>query len=146
MARIPRVVRKSKKTKVLGQPQIITKEEYEGRDLDTRVEMIRALLPLGLIAVYEELDREVDLLAGKPHSRKEERGLGSRHGSNRGTVKLGGQKIPVRVPRIRKGGDEIPLESYRRLHQGGVLEFYNRYWIPKESRKEVKRIEELLRN
>ena len=119
MARIPRVVRERKKTKVLGQPQIINREEYEGRDLDTRVEMIRALLPLGLIAVYEELDREVDLLAGKPHSRKEAQGLGSRHGSNRGTVKLGGQKIPVRVPRIRKEGEEVPLESYRRLHQGG---------------------------
>lgn len=119
MARIPRVVRERKKTTVLGQPQIINREEYEGGDLDTRVEMIRALLPLGLIAVYEELDREVDLLAGKLHSRKEERGLGSRHGSNRGTVKLGGQKIPVRVPRIRKEDEEVPLESYRRLHQGG---------------------------
>jgi len=119
VARIPRVVRERKKTTVLGQPQIINREEYEGGDLDTRVEMIRALLPLGLIAVYEELDREVDLLAGKLHSRKEERGLGSRHGSNRGTVKLGGQKIPVRVPRIRKEDEEVPLESYRRLHQGG---------------------------
>ena len=118
MARIPRVVRERKKTKVLGQPQIINKEEYEGRDLDTRVEMIRALIPLGLIAVYEELDKEVDLLAGKLNSRKQADGLGSRHGSNRGTVKLGGQKIPVRVPRIRKEDEEVPLESYRRLHQG----------------------------
>ena len=119
MARIPRVVRERKKTKVLGQPQIIRKEDYEGQDIDVRVEMIRSLIPLGLIAVYEELDREVDLLAGKLHSRKEARGLGSRHGSNRGTVKLGGQKIPVRVPRIRKEDEEVPLESYRRLHQGG---------------------------
>ena len=119
MARIPRVVRERKKTKVLGQPQIINKEEYEGGNLDTRVEMIRALIPLGLIAVYEELEREIDFLAGKLHGRKEAQGLGSRHGSNRGTVKLGGQKIPVRVPRVRKEGEEVPLESYRRLHQGG---------------------------
>lgn len=118
MARIPRVVRERKKTKVLGQPQIINREEYEGMDLNVRVEMIRALIPLGLINVYEELDREVDLLAGKLHSRKEAQGLGSRHGSNRGTVKLGGQKIPVRVPRVRKEDEEVPLESYRRLHQG----------------------------
>jgi hypothetical protein len=27
-----------------------------------------------------------------------------------------------------------------------VLEFYNRYWIPKQSRDEVKRIKEILRN
>lgn len=118
MARIPRVVKKIKKTKVLGEPKIIKKEEYKGMDINVRVEMIRALIPLGLIAVYEELDKEVDLLAGQLHSRKEALGLGSRHGSNRGTVQIGGQKIPVRVPRIRKGGEEIPLESYRRLHWG----------------------------
>ena len=119
MSRVPRVVRKSKKTKVLGEPRIIKKEDYAGMDLNTRVELIRALIPMGLISVYEELDREVDRLAGERHSRKEAQGLGNRHGSNRGTVKLGGQKIPVHVPRVRKGGEEIPLESYRRLHRGG---------------------------
>jgi len=119
VARIPRVVRERKKTKVLGQPQIIRKEDYEGQDIDVRVEMIRSLITVGLIKVYEELDSEVERLAGALHSRKEARGLGSRHGSNRGTVKLGGQKIPVRVPRIRKEDEEVPLESYRRLHQGG---------------------------
>ena len=133
MARIPRVVRERKKTKVLGQPQIIRKEDYEGQDIDVRVEMIRSLITVGLIKVYEELDSEVERLAGALHSRKEARGLGSRHGSNRGTVKLGGQKIPVRVPRIRKEDEEVPLESYRRLHQGGepneVLLRRVLYWI-----------------
>ncbi len=119
MSRIPRVVRERKKTKVLGEPKIINREEYEGGDLDTRMEMIRSLITVGMIKVYEELDSEVERLAGALHSRKQAYGLGSRHGSNRGTVKLGGQKIPVIVQRIRKGGEEVPLESYRRLHQGG---------------------------
>lgn len=119
MSRIPRVVRKSKKTKVLGTPEIINREDYEGMDLDARVETIRALIPLGLIAVYEELDSEVVRLAGELHSRKGSLGLGSRYGSNRGTVRIGGRKVPVRVPRIRKDGEEIPLESYGRLHRGG---------------------------
>lgn len=118
MSRVPRVVRKSKKTKILGEPRVIKKEDYAGMDLNTRVELIRALIPMGLIKVYEELDNEVAHLAGELHSRKQARGLGSRHGSNRGTVKIGGRKIPVRVPRVRKGGDEVPLESYRRLHRG----------------------------
>jgi tetratricopeptide (TPR) repeat protein len=39
-------------------------------------------------------------------------------------------------------GDEAKLkDSYSR-----VLEFYNRYWIPEQSRREVNRIEKLLRN
>ena len=87
-------------------------------DIDVRVEMIRALIPVGLIKVYEELDREVERLDGALHSCKETLGLDSRHGSNRGTVKIGGQNIPVSVPSIRKGDDEAPLESYRRLHRG----------------------------
>ncbi|MCK4237350.1 MAG: transposase [Candidatus Krumholzibacteria bacterium] len=118
MSRIPRAIRKSKKTKVLGEPEIIKKEEYDGMDLNARVEIIRSLIPIGLIAVYEELDREVDKLAGKRYNRKVDEGLGSRHGTNRGTAKIAGQKIPIRVPRVRKGGKEIPLESYTELHKG----------------------------
>lgn len=118
MSRVPKAVRKRKKEKVLGEPEVINREDYEGMELDTRLELIRSLIPLGLIQVYEELDREVLELAGEKHRRKGSRGLGSRHGSNRGTVKLGGRKIPVRVPRVREGGEEVPLKSYKRLHRG----------------------------
>jgi transposase-like protein len=39
-----------------------------------------------------------------------------RHGSNPGTVRLAGQKIPIRVPRVRGERGEIPLRSYQALH------------------------------
>ena len=42
---------------------------------------------------------------------------GRRHGSNPGTVGLAGQRVPIRVPRIRHvAGSEIPLRSYEALH------------------------------
>ncbi len=41
---------------------------------------------------------------------------------------------------------EIGDEAKSRDCYSSILEFYNRYWIPKQSREEVKRIEELLRN
>ena len=87
-------------------------------ELDTRLELIRSLIPIGLIAVYEELDQEIEELAGRRYSRKPDEGSGHRHGTNKGTVKFGDQKIPIRVPRVRKRGKEIPLESYRKLHEG----------------------------
>jgi putative transposase len=118
MSRIPHVARESKKTKLLGEPRIIERGDYEEMELDARLEVIRSLIPLGLIQVYDELDREVISLAGERYRRKGE-GLGSRHGANRGTVLLGGQRVPVRVPRVRRGGREVPLESYTRLHRGG---------------------------
>jgi putative transposase len=118
MSRIPHVARESKKTKLLGEPRIIERGDYEEMELDARLEVIRSLIPLGLIQVYDELDREVISLAGERYRRKWEK-LGSRHGANRGTVLLGGQRVPVRVPRVRRGGREVPLESYTRLHRGG---------------------------
>ena len=43
--------------------------------------------------------------------------LGRRHGSNPGTVGLAGQRVPIRVPRIRHVTEsEIPLRSYEALH------------------------------
>ena len=44
---------------------------------------------------------------------------GMRHGSNPGTVVLDGQKVPIRVPRVRSGKAEIPLRSYQTLHGTG---------------------------
>ena len=118
MSRVPRAVRKRKKTKVLGEVNVISREEYEDMKLDTRLELIRALIPIGLMGVYEELKKEVDRLAGERYKRKGGEILGSRHGTQRGTVKLGGQKVPVRVPRVRREGKEVKLESYTRMHQG----------------------------
>jgi hypothetical protein len=41
----------------------------------------------------------------------------SRHGHQRGTATLAGQKIPIDRPRVRRtdGGGEVPLETYARL-------------------------------
>jgi putative transposase len=44
------------------------------------------------------------------------------HGTNPGSVKLAGRKVPVRVPRVRDPGGEAPLASYADLHRGGDLD------------------------
>jgi hypothetical protein len=41
-------------------------------DLDTRVALIQPLIPLGLRAVEETLQREVELLAGPRYARRDE--------------------------------------------------------------------------
>ena len=71
MGRMPHLVKERKKAKRLGEPRIIRSEEFEGYDIDTRLEMIRALIPIGIMAIYEELDQEVVKLAGARHSRKQ---------------------------------------------------------------------------
>ena len=87
-----------------------------GSRTGAKVELIRALVPLGLLHVQELLDQEVTALAGARYARKEESVEGRRHGSNPGTVGLAGQRVPIRVPRIRHvAGSEIPLRSYEAM-------------------------------
>ncbi len=101
MRSLLRSVKKRKKSRVLGEVEVLSREEYSGLELDSKVEMIRALIPLGLMHVEELLDEEVKSLAGERYARKEAALRGRRHGSNPGTVGLGGQRVPVRVPRVR---------------------------------------------
>ena len=96
--------------------KIINREDYVEFDLDAKVEAIRALVPLGLMHVQETLDQEVAALAGVRYARKATATRGRRHGSNPGTVGLAGQRVPIRVPRVRSvAGSEIPLRAYDAL-------------------------------
>jgi len=116
MSSVLRSVRKRKKVRRLGEVNVINREAYAGFDLDSRVEAIRALVPLGLMHVKEMLDQEVVALAGERYVRKADSTNGRRHGSNPGTVRLAGQRVPIRVPRVRSvTGSEIPLRSYEAL-------------------------------
>ena len=117
MGSVLRAVRKRKKSRRLGEVEIIRREEYDELELDSKVESIRALVPLGLMHVAALLDDEVMELAGAHYARKTTSTRGRRHGSNPGTVGLAGQRVPIRVPRVRNvSGGEISLRSYEALH------------------------------
>lgn len=121
MPRVPQIVRQRKKSKTLGQPKVITREAYEDLELDARLELIRALIPIGLAYIQEELEREVAALAGARYQRKQDDDC-RRHGTNPGSVRLAGRKVPIRVPRVRRPEGEIQLFSYADLHRGGDLD------------------------
>lgn len=90
--------------------------------VDTRVTLIQALIPLGLKAVEEELQREVENLVGGRHERNENALV--RWGENPGSVYLGGQKVRVQVPRVRnqEKDREQPLSSYQALQNPRLIE------------------------
>ncbi len=56
--------------------------------LDMRMELIQALIPLGLEAVAEELQNEVTRLTGDRYTRKEHQNPNRRWGSQQGSVYL----------------------------------------------------------
>ena len=122
MSSVLRPVRKRKKVRKLGRVDIRRREDYAELELDTKVELIRSLVPLGLLHVEELLDEEVTALAGERYARKTASVGGRRHGRNPGTVGLAGPRVPIRVPRIRSvAGSEIPLRSDAALHGDGEV-------------------------
>ena len=100
--------------------QIINKKETdEGiENIDTRVALIQALIPIGLQYVNELLQQEVEQLVGARYSRRKEKERDNyRWGQQRGSVYLGEQKVQVDVPRVRnlKTGNKVKLTSYKKL-------------------------------
>ena len=77
-----RAVRKRKKVRKLGRVKIIRREAYADLELDAKMELIRSLVPLGLMHVQELLDPEVTALASERYARKAASVGGRRHGSN----------------------------------------------------------------
>ena len=119
MRRVPEKRRNGKKQRVFGEVEVLSAEEYEAMEVDARVEAIQALIPLGLMHVRDELQREVVHLAGRRHERRVGGKALVRYGGNPGSIRLAGQRLPVRVPRVRnqRTNLEVPLESYRAFQQ-----------------------------
>jgi putative transposase len=112
---------RKRKQKVMGAVKVVDRSKFDGLDVDSRITLIQELIHLGLLHIAEELKREVSALSGGWHQRKQEE-QARRHGTNPGSVRLSGQRIPIRVPRLRRDGSEVPLESYTIFHEGGGLD------------------------
>lgn len=86
---------------------------------DTRVELIQALIPLGLEAVNDMLQAEVASLVGERYQRNGGQAGMARWGRQQGSVYLADQKVAIEVPRVRDlhAGQEVPLPSYQALRQ-----------------------------
>jgi len=100
-----------------GKPKLTKKERLLTGDIQTKVELIQALIPLGLMAVSEQLEEEVERLAGERYSRTGGNPGHCRWGSQPGSVYLSDQKVGISVPRVRNvlKKEEVSLESYRLL-------------------------------
>ncbi len=93
------------------------KVEGDVIDLETRLSVIQALIPLGLEAVADLLQQEVEQLAGVRYARKGSEQAHRRWGSHKGSVYLMDQKLPLDVPRVRdvEADAEVSLAAHRAL-------------------------------
>lgn len=86
-----------------------------------RYVLIQQLVPLGLLAAEEAMEAERDRLVGPAYSRG---GATVRGGWDPGSIYLGDQKVAVRRLRVRnrQTNAEVPLESYERLQNQGLID------------------------
>jgi len=123
MRSIAKVTKRSKKTRRLGPAQILRPNQYAGFDVNSKLECIQALIPLGLMRIQELLEEEVCTVAGQWYGRKTSTLPGRRSGSNPGSVRLAGQRHPLRIPRVQHvAGGEIPLQTRAYLRGTGQLD------------------------
>ena len=93
-------------------------------DLDTRIALIQALIPVALEKVHVELQADVERLAGERYVREGRRLGHVRWTVQRGSIYLADQKIPLAVPRVRDRlrNQEVPLPTYERLQAPRTLD------------------------
>ena len=75
--------------------------ERQQAAIDSLLEVLQALIPLGLGHVEEALQREVQRLAGRRYSRQGRQPGLVRWGRQPGSIYLADQKLPIPVPRVR---------------------------------------------
>jgi hypothetical protein len=93
-------------------------------DLDTRIALIQALIPVALERVKDELTADVKQLAGERYVREHRLPGHVRWTPQLGSIYLADQKIPIAVPRVRDRlrNQEVPLPTYQRLQQPRALD------------------------
>jgi putative transposase len=77
----------------------------------------------GLQVLQLMMDEDVTCLAG-PKGKHDQDRVANRHGSEAGSVTLGGRRVPVRRPRVRStdGRREIPVPSYEAFSGTEILD------------------------
>jgi putative transposase len=107
--------------------EAVSAEDLVGVELPERVQLSLAeivgdvkegflalAVQTGFAVLQGVMEWEVERIVG-PKGRQNKDRVAKRHGHTRGEVTLGGQRVPVRRPRVRSADDavEIGLESYR---------------------------------
>ena len=100
--------------KKVSKPEVVTPERASGADLPEAVQdALGELSGVGLGVVSELMAAEVDQVVG-PKGRHDPKRSATRHGTENGSLTLGGRRVGVERPRMRSadGSSEVPVRTY----------------------------------
>jgi putative transposase len=96
--------------------EVMKLRDYGVLDSNSRIAMIQELIPIGLMHVADELQKEVEQLTGKRYERDGIPGY-DRWSKQQGSVYIQDQRIPILIQRVRdtRNNKEVPLVTYKKF-------------------------------
>jgi transposase-like protein len=90
--------------------------------IDAKLQLLRHHAEMARLLAENILEGEVQALAGERHDRKSAGNSLRRWGTNPGSIRVDGERVPIEVPRVRdvKAGKERPLESYQAMKKSKI--------------------------
>jgi putative transposase len=89
---------------------------------DVKLQLLRHHAEMARLLAEDILEGEVEDLAGERYDRKSAGNSLRRWGTNPGSIRIDGERVPIEVPRVRdvEAGEERSLRSYQAMKESNV--------------------------
>ena len=105
-------------------PTVESLDHLIDQPIDVKLHLLQHHARMARLLAEAILDEEVEALTGERYSRKPSGHRLRRWGSNPGSIRVGEERVPIDVPRVRdvEAGAERPLESYQAMKEAAPSE------------------------
>jgi len=89
---------------------------------DVKLALLQHHAEMARLLAEDVLEGEVEDLTGERYERKSSGNSLRRWGTNPGSIRIDGERVPIEVPRVRdvEAGEERPLQSYQAMKESAV--------------------------
>jgi transposase-like protein len=89
---------------------------------DVKLALLQHHAEMARLLAEDVLEGEVEDLTGERYDRKSTGNSLRRWGTNPGSIRIDGERVPIEVPRVRdvEAGEERPLQSYQAMKESTV--------------------------
>jgi len=112
----------SKETPTSKRPVPESLQHLMDQPPDVKLALLQHHAEMARLLAEDILEEEVEDLAGERYERKSSGNSLRRWGTNAGSIRIDGERVPIEVPRVRdvEAGEERPLQSYQAMKESAV--------------------------
>ena len=112
----------SKETPTSKRPVPESLQHLMDQPPDVKLALLQHHAEMARLLAEDVLEGEVEDLTGERYERKSSGSSLRRWGTNPGSIRIDGERVPIEVPRVRdvEAGEERPLQSYQAMKESTV--------------------------